>query len=121
MGVFTFGGVTFGSLFKKPETLLYPVQTKPQPAGLKGQVAIAPDDCIVCGICQKTCPCSAITVDKKARTWSINRFRCVQCGSCIAACPKDCLSMNPDYAKPSTEKHEDSFQLPEQKKAVKEQ
>ena len=81
MGSFKLGGMTLGSLFKKPETLLYPFETKPAPAGLKGHIAIDAADCILCGICAKTCPADAIVVEKKDRTWSIDPFRCVQCGS----------------------------------------
>ena len=80
MGSFKLGKMTLGGLFKKPETLMYPVETKTPPAGLKGHVVNDVDRCILCGICQKRCPCAAIVVDKPARTWTIDRFRCVQCG-----------------------------------------
>ena len=38
MGSFKLGKMTLGGLFKKPETLMYPVETKTPPAGLKGHV-----------------------------------------------------------------------------------
>lgn len=97
MGGFKLGGMTFGSLFKKPETTLYPFEHKAKPAGLKGHVEIDPPKCILCGICQKACPCSAITVSKADKTWTINSYRCVQCGMCIRSCPKACLNMNPEF------------------------
>ena len=100
MGSFKLGKMTLGGLFKKPETLMYPVETKTPPAGLKGHVVNDVDRCILCGICQKRCPCAAIVVDKPARTWTIDRFRCVQCGSCVRECPKDCLTMEPTYTPP---------------------
>ena len=118
MGSFKLGKMTFGSLFKKPETLLYPVQTKTPPAGLKGHVVNDVDRCILCGICMKRCPCDAITVDKPARTWSINRFRCVQCGSCVRECPKGCLTMEPTYTPPAAEKYADTFEVPDTKKTA---
>ena len=118
MGSFKLGGMTFGSLFKKPETVLYPFEQKPAPAGLKGHIENDASACILCGICMKRCPCDAITVDKPARTWSINRFRCVQCGSCVRECPKDCLTMEPTYTPPATSKHVDSFEVPETKKTA---
>lgn len=107
MGSFKLGKMTFGSMFKKPETILYPVETKPAPAGLKGHIVNDIDACILCGICQKRCPTGAIEVDKPAGTWSINRFRCVQCGSCVRECPKSCLSMDPAYTPPAAEKYVD--------------
>lgn len=104
MGSFKLGKMTLGSIFKKPETIQYPTQTKAMPEGLKGHVENDIDACILCGICQKRCPTGAITVDKPAGTWAINRFRCVQCGSCVRECPKSCLRMEPTYAPPATSK-----------------
>ncbi len=117
MGGFKLGGMTFRGLFKEPETIQYPAQQKPAPAGLKGHVVIDVQKCILCGICQKRCPCDAIAVNKPERTWTINRFACVQCGSCVRECPKTCLVMEPTYAPPSTSKHLDSFEVPEAQKA----
>ena len=117
MGAFKLGKMTISGLFKEPETVQYPVQTKTPPAGLKGHVCIDVTECILCGICQKRCPCSAINVSKQERTWSIDRFRCVQCGSCVRECPKSCLSMDPAYASCSTKKHEEVFEIPEQQKS----
>lgn len=113
MGSFKLGKMTLRSLFGKPETVLYPMQTRPQPAGLKGHVANDVKTCILCGICEKRCPTGAIIVDKKGGSWSIDRFRCVQCGSCVRECPKACLTMEPDYAKPSASKGVDVSRKPE--------
>ena len=82
MGGFKLGKMTLGSLFKKPETVLYPVEKKEAPAGLKGHIVNDADVCILCGICQRRCPCAAIVVEKPNRKWTIDRFRCVQCGTC---------------------------------------
>ena len=95
MGGFKLGKMTFGSLFKKPETVLYPMQKKEPPRGLKGHVVVDVDTCILCSLCQKRCPCGAIEVDKKARKWTIDHFRCVQCASCVYECPKGSLTMEP--------------------------
>lgn len=116
MGSFKLGRMTLGSLFKKPETIQYPAQTKTPPAGLKGHIANDESTCILCGICQRTCPAGAIEVDKKARTWSIDRFRCVQCGSCARECPKACLTMEPTYAAPATAKSVDVVEVPDRPK-----
>ncbi len=110
------GGMTFGSLFKKPETLRYPFETKPAPEGLKGHIENSVDNCILCGICQRTCPADAIVVDKSARTWTIDPFLCVQCGSCVRECPKKCLSMVPTYTAVSTFKYTNCVEVPESEK-----
>ncbi len=45
--------------------------------------------CIGCGMCQKICAHSAITItDKKA---SIDHNNCVGCGRCIGICPHDAI------------------------------
>ena len=90
------GGMTFGSLFKKPETTLYPVETKQAPAGLKGHIHNE--------------------VDKSIRRWAIDPFRCVQCGSCVRACPKACLHMLPTYTKVSTTQFCNVFDVPDPNK-----
>jgi formate hydrogenlyase subunit 6/NADH:ubiquinone oxidoreductase subunit I len=113
MGSFKLGGMTMRSLFSKPETTCYPFEKKPMPEGLKGHVANDMSTCILCGICQKTCPADAIVVDKAAGTWSIDRFRCVQCKSCTRACPKSCLTMEPEYTTPTTKKSIDVFSKPD--------
>lgn len=118
MGSFKLGGMTLRGLFKKPETIQYPAETKPAPAGLKGHICIDVDKCILCSLCAKRCPCNAIQVDKKGRTWSINRFQCVQCGSCARECPKQSLTMDPHYAPASTSIHLDIFEVPESEKEV---
>lgn len=117
MGSFKLGGMTFGSLFKKPETVLYPFEQRPAPVGLKGHVANEVESCILCGICQKACPAEAITVQKKERSWAIDPFLCVQCGACVRACPKDCLTMEPKSTAITTAKYRTECPVPDQKAA----
>ena len=116
MGAFKLGKMTFGSLFKKPETVLYPLETKPQPEGLKGHISIDVDTCILCGMCDRSCPTDCLKVDKAQRSWSINRFSCIQCGYCVTVCPKKCLFMKPGYAPAATETSRESFSIPESEK-----
>lgn len=116
MGSFRLGGMTLGSLFKKPETLLYPLESKEPPKGLKGHIVNDVELCILCGICQRVCPAGALTVDKGARTWAIDPFRCVQCASCVAACPKHCLAMDPQATAVSPERFDVVVEVPEHPK-----
>lgn len=113
MSGFKLGGMTLGSVFKKPETTCYPFEQRPKYAGMRGSVGIEPEKCILCGICQRACPCDAISVDKKARTWAINRFACVCCSACVHACPKACLAMGVDYTKPAAAKSLHTVEVPE--------
>lgn len=117
MGVFKLGKMTFGSLFKKPETVLYPLEKKPQPIGLKGHIVNEVENCILCGICEKGCPTDCLSVDKAARTWSVMPFQCIQCGYCVQVCPKNCLKMDPNYWSASTSKNLNTFTVPEKETA----
>ena len=51
------------------------------------------DGCVYCTKCARQCPVGAITVDRTAKTWEIDREKCVQCGACVDGCPKSCLSI----------------------------
>lgn len=116
MGSFRLGGMTFGSLFKKPETLLYPLETKQSYPGQKGHVVNDAPKCILCGMCQRVCPCNCITVDKAEHFWKIEPFMCIQCGTCVRSCPTDSLSMEPEYTPVSIEKFDIKLDVPEQEK-----
>lgn len=104
MGAFKLGKMTMRSLFGKPACAMYPVKTREPYARTKGHIEVDIETCILCGICEKKCPCEAIVVNKAERTWAIDVFRCVQCRSCVLACPKSCLTMETTYPAPATAK-----------------
>lgn len=116
MGALKLGKMTFGSLFKKPETVLYPIETKPKPEGLKGHIEVDVNECILCGLCSRSCSTGCITVDRQAGTWQIFRLQCVQCGYCTTVCPKKCLSMKPNYMPATTQRLTDSYDVVAQRK-----
>ncbi|MDR0347657.1 MAG: 4Fe-4S dicluster domain-containing protein, partial [Coriobacteriales bacterium] len=104
MGNFHLTKMSLRNLFKKPATKMYPVVAPTYTQRSKGHVVCEITDCILCGICQKRCPTHAITVSKPDETWTIDNFSCIQCLSCVRNCPKKCLTMNPEYTKPSPTK-----------------
>lgn len=72
--------------------------TRPQPSGAPaGQAGGKPANdgtqCVYCTLCAKKCPQGAITVDRAARTWTLDAGKCVGCGLCAASCPKKCLTL----------------------------
>lgn len=121
MGSFKLGKMTLRSLFKKPETILYPVETRPQPDDLKGHIEVDMDVCILCSICEKRCPTGAIKVNKANGTWTIDPFDCIQCRTCVRECPNHCLTMEPDYHKPAVVKSSSTFSKPEPTEEEKEE
>ena len=104
MRFLAFAREMLGNLFKSPATVEYPLKPRALPAGNRGKVVNTIENCIFCGMCMRVCPSSAITVDRTARTWTINRFACVQCKGCVDRCPKKCLRMEAQYTEPAREK-----------------
>lgn len=121
-----FTGTALKNLFSKPVTKNYPVIPREYPERTRGSIRNDIEQCIYCGMCQRKCPSGAITVDRTARTWTIERMGCVQCENCVNNCPKKCLYMEMQYSEPSTEKtvdtlHTDAPAAPEKPKFTPEQ
>lgn len=66
-------------------------EKKAAAAPADGELKCNTDDCIYCGICAKQCPVTAIEVDRKEKTWKVDKDTCVTCGVCVEKCPKKCL------------------------------
>ena len=110
--IMKFTGLVLKNLFSRPVTRYYPVEELKFPERSRGSVQVDIDQCIFCGSCQRKCPSSAITVDRAARTWSIDRMGCVQCENCVNNCPKKCLHMDVHYTEPDYNKVTDTVQGP---------
>ena len=112
MSFMSFASEMLGNLFKPPATSQYPFEPRKVYEADRGKVINNIDNCIFCGMCMRNCPSDAITVDRNARTWKINRFACVQCKESVTTCPKKCLTMDTEYPAPATEKEEEVLQGP---------
>ena len=109
-------GMTIASIFKKPETFKYPFEEKPAIPGSKGHIVNDAPKCILCGKCQKACPCMCIEVVKSERKWEIDPYMCVLCGSCVRVCPTQCLSMDASPTTIAPEKTVIEMSVPEREK-----
>ena len=59
-----------------------------------GKPQVDPSPCVGCGMCQRICAHSAITItEKKAH---IDHNKCVGCGRCIGVCPTDAVGCGYD-------------------------
>ena len=58
-----------------------------------GKPAQDPAKCVYCTLCAKKCPAGALTVDRAAKTWTLDEDLCVGCGTCAEACPKKAILM----------------------------
>ncbi len=56
-----------------------------------GKPVSDPSLCVYCGLCARKCPMEAITVDRNAKTWTLNEDACIGCGTCAENCPKKCI------------------------------
>ena len=86
----------------KPAAPAAPVEEKkaePTPAGAvisprdDGKPVQVPSKCVYCTLCAKKCPAGALTVDRAAKTWTLDEDSCVGCGTCAGVCPKDAIVM----------------------------
>ena len=121
MAEFKLGRMTLKSLFSKPATKLYPLEKPHFFEQTKGRVHLEPDACRYCGLCASVCPTQALDVDRKALTWSIDRFRCIQCRSCIEACHEGALSMLNHYTDPAQERVVEVYEVSPQERQRREQ
>lgn len=109
MSIFLMARTVLKSLFSPPATVKYPFGPAIPRENSRGRLNIDILRCIFCGICQKKCPTSAISVSRQNKKWKIARMRCIICGNCVDACPKKCLSLGGLYTKPALTKEEEEF------------
>ncbi len=107
-------GVTIKAFFRPVITVQYPRQLVEITPAFRGHTKLVGDEenpektrCIVCGMCEKSCPSGAIRSvvgekkegeKKKTLTAYLLDFSaCSQCGICVEVCPTDALAFSADF------------------------
>lgn len=94
--------LVFGSVFKKPATVLYPFVRPEIFNDFRGKLKFDQAKCIGCKICMRDCPANAIEIFRISETEKIFKAtvrldRCIYCAQCTDSCPKDALEMTKDF------------------------
>lgn len=108
----------FKNLFKKPQTIDYPVTPIPKDEGYRGLIEYGEPNCIYCLKCEKACPPGAILFvpddnpsenekNKKGLKYYYNPHLCIYCTECVRACPKPGEALWQTNKKPSVGIKED--------------
>ena len=82
----------------KPVTTTFPAEPARHYDATRGHIVFDPSKCTSCTICMKRCPSQAITVDRAAKVWTIDRFRCVICSQCVELCRFGAVALDPTYS-----------------------
>ncbi len=103
-------------LLRKPATVLYPVERLTPPERFRGRLRYDPEACNLCGLCQRDCPASVITVvrkrvEKEDGTKELTGHlefemdRCIFCGQCEHSCNSNAITFTREFelAQPTRE------------------
>lgn len=102
---FPFAKEAVKNLFSKPSTVPFPkidVAAKP---GYRGRISYDPEKCTNCGLCERVCSPSAISVEKKVSedgdteyiTRSFDMTSCTFCQTCEDFCSTGAIHLTEDY------------------------
>ena len=108
---------TFKHLIAPKETLQYPEQRPPIPAGYRGVPSLVRDPngrekCVSCQLCEFVCPPKAIRitpgeippdadtahVEKAPEEFKIDMLRCIYCGLCQEVCPEEAIFLQNQFS-----------------------
>ncbi len=88
----------------KPYTTRYPYTPYQHFPGTRGDVTFDGNKCILCGLCERSCPAVCIKIHKEETTVEYLNTQCIRCGYCVRVCPTNAISQNEVDTKPSREK-----------------
>ena len=109
-GIFESMKVTLRTMLSKAVTVQYPEERIELPERTRGVIALLEENCTVCMLCSKDCPCWCIYIEghkvqkpgKRKPVNELDRFAidyglCMYCGICVEVCPFDALHWSPYF------------------------
>ena len=88
----------------KPYTSKYPFTPYEHFPGTRADVTFDGSLCILCGLCERSCPADCIKIHKEETKIEYLNTQCIRCGTCARVCPTKAITQNEVYTKPSKEK-----------------
>ncbi len=88
----------------KPYTSQYPFTPYQHFPGTRADVTFDGTKCMLCQLCQRSCPAECILIHKEETTIEYLNTQCIRCGYCVRVCPTNAISQNEVYTKPSKER-----------------
>jgi ech hydrogenase subunit F len=89
---------------RKPYTSRYPFTPYQHFPGTRADVTFDGTKCILCQLCQKSCPAQCIVIHKEETNIEYLNTQCIRCSTCARVCPTNAISQNEVYTKPSRER-----------------
>lgn len=99
-------GITWGHTFEKDITIQYPEERPFLQERFRGCLNFDYKNCIICGLCVKTCPNNVLSYEtapiegskkKRLLSYTIDLQYCMFCNLCVEACPKSTLFFTHDF------------------------
>ncbi len=110
VGLLRAAKITLRAMLSRAVTVHYPEERVELPPRTRGVIALLEENCTVCMLCSKDCPCWCIYIEghkvqkpgKRKPVNALDRFAidfglCMYCGICVEVCPFDALHWSPAF------------------------